>query len=56
MKIGYYVQGAADEAVVWGLRKRWCPDSMLEEGQFRGNSGESFRREIQKNLIDLKDH
>ena len=55
MKIGYYVQGAADEAVVWGLSKRWCPDSTLEMGQFRGSSGESFRREIRKSLMDLKD-
>ena len=55
MKIGYYVQGTADEAVVWGLSKRWCPDSTLEVGQFRGSSGESFRREIRKSLMDLKD-
>ena len=55
MKIGYYVQGAADEAVVWGLKKRWCPDSMLEMGRFRGSSGESFRREIRRNLVELKD-
>ena len=55
MKIGYYVQGAADEAVVWGLKKRWCPDATLEMGRFRGSSGESFRREIRRNLMDLKD-
>ena len=54
MKIGYYVQGDADEAVVWGLRKRWCPDAELAEGQFRGASKESFRREIAKSLMDLK--
>ena len=54
MKIGYYVQGDADEAVVWGLAKRWCPDAELAEGQFRGASKESFRREIAKSLMDLK--
>lgn len=42
MKIGYYVQGDADEAVVWGLAKRWCPDAELAEGRFRGASRESF--------------
>ena len=46
MKIGYYVQGDTDEAVVWGLAKRWCPDAELAEGRFRGASKESFRREI----------
>ena len=54
MKIGYYVQGDADEAVVWGLAKRWCPDAELEEGRFRGSSKESFRREIANSLMDLK--
>ena len=54
MKIGYYVQGDTDEAVVWGLAKRWCPDAELEEGRFRGNSKESFRREIAKSMMDLK--
>ena len=54
MKIGYYVQGDADEAVVWGLRKRWCPGAELEEGRFRGASKESFRREIAKSMMDLK--
>lgn len=55
MKLGYYVQGGMDEAVVQGLANRWCPDSELAEGRFRGSSGESFRREIRKSLIDLKD-
>lgn len=54
MKIGYYVQGDADEAVVWGLAKRWCPNAELEEGRFRGSSKESFRREIANSLMDLK--
>ena len=56
MKIGYYVQGDADEAVVWGLAKRWCPDAELEEGRFRGSSKESFRREVANSLTDLKSH
>lgn len=55
MKIGYYVQGAADEAVVWGLCDRWCPQAELAEAKFRGSSGESFRRELPKALRDLRD-
>ena len=55
MRIGYYVQGAADEAFVRGLRKRWCPNVELAEGRFRGESKESFRREISKALIGLRD-
>ena len=55
MRIGYYVQGAMDEAVVHGLARRWCPNAELAEGRFRGSSGESFRREIRKSLIGLKD-
>ena len=54
MKIGYYVQGDMDEAVLQGLARRWCPDAELAEGRFRGSSGESFRREIRKSLMDLK--
>lgn len=54
MKIGYYVQGDTDEAVVKGLAKRWCPDAKLAEGKFRGASRESFRREIANSLRDLK--
>lgn len=54
MKIGYYVQGDADEAVVWGLAQRWCPDAELAQGKFRGTSGESFSREISKSLQALK--
>lgn len=55
MKIGYYVQGHTDEAVVKGLAKRWCPDAELEKERFRGASGESFRREISDSLLALKD-
>ena len=54
MKIGCYVQGDTDEAVVKGLAQRWCPDAELAEAQFRGSSKESFRREIAKSLWDLK--
>lgn len=56
MKIGYYVQGDADEAVVWGLARRWCPDAALAPGRFRGSSKESFRRELGKSLMDLVGH
>lgn len=55
MKIGYYVQGDTDEAVVRGLAKRWCPDAQLAAGRFRGSSKQSFRRDIRKSLTDLKD-
>ena len=55
MRIGYYVQGDTDEAVVWGLVKRWCPAANLAPGTFRGSSRESFRREIRKSLLDLRD-
>jgi len=56
VKIGYYVQGAADEAFVHGLADRWCPRAELAEGKFCGSSRESFRREISKALHDLRDN
>ena len=55
MRIGCYVQGGMDKAVVRGLAKRWCPGAELAEARFRGSSRESFRREIRKSLLDLKD-
>ena len=55
MRIGYYVQGDTDEAMVQGLAGRWCPGAEVAAGQFRGRSRESFRREIQKSLLDLTD-
>lgn len=55
MKIGYYVQGTADEAFVHGLARRWCPQAELALGKFRGSSRESFRREVAKALWDLRD-
>ena len=53
MTIGYYVQGDMDEAVVRGLARRWCPAADLAPGRFRGRSRESFRRELEKSLLDL---
>jgi len=55
MRIGYYVQGSADEAFVHGLAKRWCPEATLAAGKFRGSSPLSFRREIAKALKELRD-
>lgn len=55
MKIGYYVQGDMDEAVVRGLARRWCSGAELVAGRFRGKMGLSLRREIERSLIDLKD-
>lgn len=56
MKIGYYVQGSADQAFVHGLADRWCPRAELAKGKFRGESRESFQREIFKALHDLRDN
>jgi hypothetical protein len=55
MRIGYYVQGDNDEALIWGLAQRWCPKAERAPGKFRGSSGVSFRREIRNALVDLKD-
>jgi broad specificity phosphatase PhoE len=56
MKIGYYVQGAADDAFVHGLAKRWCPNVEFAPGRRRGESDSSFRRDIAKALLDLRDN
>ena len=56
MRIGYFVQGSADEAFVWGLVHRYCPEASMEEGKFRGKSGESLKRELPKALRDLHDN
>ncbi len=53
MKIGYIVQGTADEAFVAGLARRWCNDAELLRGQFRGRSGLSLRRELKKAITAL---
>lgn len=56
MKIGYYVQGDTDEAVVRGLAKRWCPDAELVRGPFRGSTKVALKRELLIALsMDLKD-
>lgn len=55
MKIGYCVQGDADEAFIRGLAARWCPGAKLIQGVFRGASQETLKREIAKSLIDLRD-
>lgn len=55
MRIGFFVQGDMDEAVVRGLAERWCPGAELAEGRFRGSARESLRREVRKALLDLKD-
>ncbi len=56
MRIGYYVQGDTDEAVVQGFARRWCPRAALAPPRFRGASKESFRRELRKSLMDLIRH
>ncbi len=55
MRIGYVVQGDADEAVVRGLVDRWCQTAESVRGMFRGQSGESLRRELPKALHALRD-
>lgn len=56
MKIGYYVQGDTDEAVVKGLVKQWCPDAELIKGPFRGSTKVALKRELLIALsMDLKD-
>ncbi len=56
MKIGYIVQGAADEAFIHGLAQRWCNDAELPRGKFRGESRETLRRELPKAVKDLAIH
>jgi hypothetical protein len=55
MRIGYYLQGSTDEALVCGLVDRWCPEADVTRGKVRGLSGESLRREMAKALWDLRD-
>ncbi|MGD0896230.1 MAG: hypothetical protein ABR915_00255 [Thermoguttaceae bacterium] len=55
MRIGCYVQGSADEALVRGLVRRWCPGADLAPPKFRGESGISLRREVANALSDLRD-
>ena len=56
MKIGYFVQGKADEAFVKGLAEKCCPDATLAPGKFRGSSGLSLRRDMPNALKDLHDN
>lgn len=53
MKVGYSVEGSTDRAFLKGLRDRWCPRAELIEGQFRGRSGQSQRREIPNTCTEL---
>lgn len=55
MSIGYSVEGATDRVFLEGLRQRWCPDGVLIEGSFRGDSGISLRRDIPRICLEL-DH
>ena len=55
MKIGYCVQGDADEAFIRGLAARWCPGVSLIQGVFRGASQETLKRKIAKSLVELRD-
>jgi hypothetical protein len=53
MKIGYSVEGSTDRALLTGLRDRWCPRAELVAGRFRGQSGQSQRREIPNTCLEL---
>jgi len=53
MRIGYSVEGSTDRALMKGLQHRWCNKAQLMEGQFRGSSGQSRRREIPNTCIEL---
>jgi hypothetical protein len=53
MKIGFCVEGSTDRAFISGLKERWCPQAELVEGRFRGSTGLSLRREINKICLEL---
>lgn len=53
MKIGFCVEGAVDRAFIRGLGNRFCPRAELEAGEFRGKTGLSLRRELEKMLSAL---
>ncbi|MBF0523752.1 MAG: hypothetical protein HQK56_01500 [Deltaproteobacteria bacterium] len=53
MKVGYSVEGSTDRAFLRGLRDRWCLEATLLEGRFRGQSGQSQRREIPNTCLEL---
>ena len=53
MKIGYCVEGATDRAFLAGLKQRWCPHADLQEGRFRGSTGDSLTRELPRICCEL---
>jgi hypothetical protein len=55
MKIGYSVEGSTDRALLTGLRNRWCSQAELLEGQFRGQTHTSRRREIPRICQELSE-
>lgn len=55
MKIGYSVEGSTDRAILEGLRRRWCLGAELVEGRFRGQTGESRRRELRRISLELNE-
>jgi hypothetical protein len=55
MRIGFYVEGSTDEALLEGLRLRWCPDAEVAMAAFRGRARRSLRRDIEKSLMILCD-
>jgi hypothetical protein len=48
MRIGFSVEGSTDRAFICGLKDRWCPAAILEEGAFRGTTALSRRRECKR--------
>lgn len=53
LRIGFHVEGAADEAFVRGLADKWCKDAILVRSSFKGRTGISHRRDIKKALLAL---
>lgn len=55
MKIGVICEDGEQRAVVEGLiRRGWCPNAVLELGEFKGMKGRSLRRELPKALWALR--
>ena len=53
IRIGYVVEGWRDRAFLRGLAERWCPGAELLQGNFRGSTGLSLRRELAKTCKKL---
>jgi len=53
VKIGYSVEGSTDRAFLMGLQTRWCPLAEMIPGHFRGETGESLRRELRQICEEL---